>query len=106
MIGIEIPIVLQKILFLGLVILCFIEEVLTRQDVAGIKDFAAINNLAALTAALKELHEIKDTPVFKEFAAIKDLAELAKNFAFQFEDIGEGEWTGTQFNCITKNETK
>ena len=80
-----------KNLFLGLVILCFIEEVLTRQDVAGIKDFAAINNLAALTAALKELHEIKCTPVLKEFAAIKDLAELAKNFAFQFEDISEGE---------------
>ena len=73
-IGIGIPIVLQKILFfLGLVILCFIEEVLTRQDVAGIKDFAAINNLAALTAALKELHGIKDTPVLKEFAAIKYL---------------------------------
>jgi len=37
------------------------------------------------------LHEIKDTPVLKEFSAIKDLAELAKNFAFQFEDFGEGE---------------
>ena len=95
-------------------ILCFIEEVLTRQDVAGIKDFDAINNLAALTAALKELHEIKCTPVLKEFAAIKDLAELAKNFAFQFEDFGEDEsakiFSKRELNStvltITKNEAK